>query len=69
MGNVAFLGPGWVIQSVSARFHRPIKVGEAVTATVTVKEIRKGQGGVVLDCRCADGAGAVIAEASSRPAR
>ena len=57
-------GPGSVIQSVSARFHRPIRTGEAVTATVTVKEIRKDQGIVVLDCRCTDGAGGMIAKAS-----
>jgi phosphate acetyltransferase len=56
-------GPGSVIQSVSARFHRPIRTGEAVTATVTVKEIRKDQI-VVLVCRCTDGAGGLIAEAS-----
>ena len=58
-------GPGSVIQSVSARFHRPIRTGEAVTATVSVKEIRKDQGVVLLDCRCTDATGAVIAEASS----
>ena len=57
-------GPGSVIQSVSARFHRPIRTGEAVAATVTVKEIRKDQGIVLLDCRCTDGAGGMIAEAS-----
>ncbi|MGO9846517.1 MAG: bifunctional enoyl-CoA hydratase/phosphate acetyltransferase [Methylocella sp.] len=57
-------GPGSVIQSVSARFHRPIRTGEAVDATVTVKEIRKDQGIVLLDCRCTDGAGNMIAEAS-----
>ena len=59
-------GPGSVIQSVSARFHRPIRTGEAVTATVSVKEIRKDQGVVLLDCRCTDATGAVIAEASSK---
>ena len=53
-----------MIQSVSAHFHRPIRTGEAVTATVSVKEIRKDQGVVLLDCRCTDATGAVIAEAS-----
>ncbi len=57
-------GPGSVIKAVSGRFRRPIRTGEAVTATVSIKEIRKDQGIVLLDCRCADGAGAVIAEAS-----
>ncbi len=57
-------GPGSVIQSVSARFHRPIRTGEAVAATVTVKAIRKDLGIVLLDCRCTDDAGGMIAEAT-----
>jgi phosphate acetyltransferase len=57
-------GPGSMIQSVSARFQRPVKAGEGVTATVTIKEIRKDQGIVLLDCRCTDGAGSMIAEGS-----
>ena len=57
-------GPGSVIQSASARFHRPIRTGEAVTATVSVKEVRKDQGTVFVDCRCNDSSGGVIAEAT-----
>lgn len=57
-------GPGAEIRSVTARFHRPIRMGETVTATVTVRAIRKAERIVVLDGRCADGAGAAIAEAA-----
>ena len=39
------------------RFHRGLRVGVPVTATVTVKEKQEETGTLVLDCRCVDPAG------------
>ena len=57
--------PGWgsTIQAATARYHRPVAIGDTVTATVTVKEIRRDPGLVVLDCLCISASGALIADA------
>jgi phosphotransacetylase/acyl dehydratase len=57
-------GLGSVIQASTIHFHQPIAIGETVTATVAVKEIRRDQGVVLLDCQCINGSGAVVADAS-----
>ena len=56
-------GLGSVIQASTNHFHQPIAIGETVTATVAVKEIRRDQGVVLLDCQCTNGSGAVVADA------
>ena len=55
---------GSVIQSANMRFHKKLAVDETVTATAVVKEISRAPATIVLDCRCADASGALIAEAS-----
>ncbi|HYD29529.1 MAG TPA: bifunctional enoyl-CoA hydratase/phosphate acetyltransferase [Azospirillaceae bacterium] len=45
-------GPGTVYLGQDLRFLRPVGVGDAVTATVIVKEKRDGSKSVVFDCRC-----------------
>jgi len=56
-------GLGSVIQASTNHFHQPIAIGETVTATIAVKEIRRDQGVVLLDCQCTNGSGAVVADA------
>lgn len=53
-----------VIQGANVNFHRPVAIGEKVTATVRVKELRADQGRVSLDCRCTNASGALVADAS-----
>ena len=56
-------GIGSTIETATARYHRPVEVGEKVTATVTVKEIHGDKGSIVLDCLCINASGALIADA------
>ena len=56
-------GLGSTIQAASTRYHQPVAIGTKVTATVAVKEIRHDQALVLLDCRCNDASGALIADA------
>ena len=55
-------GPGTRYVRQALNFRRPVAADETVTATVTVREKRRGTGTVVLDCRCTDSAGEVVAE-------
>jgi phosphotransacetylase/acyl dehydratase len=57
-------GLGSVIRSANAHFHEPIAIGDTVTATVVVKEIRRDQAVVMLDCRCTGVSGTLIADAT-----
>ncbi len=45
-------GPGTTYLSQDLQFHGPIAVGDELTVTVTVKEKRPDDHGVVLDCLC-----------------
>ena len=56
-------GIGSTIEAATTRYHRPVAIGEPVTARITVKEIRRDKGSLVLDCHCLDSAGALIADA------
>jgi len=56
-------GLGSVIHAANARYHQSVQVGETVTATVTVKEVLRERALIVLDCRCTDASGTLIAEA------
>ncbi|MFY9993002.1 MAG: hotdog domain-containing protein, partial [Rhodoplanes sp.] len=56
-------GIGSTIEGATTRYHRPVAIGEKVTATVTVKEVRRDTGSIVLDCLCIDASGALVADA------
>lgn len=43
-------GPGTIYMSQTLRFKAPVKIGETVTATCTVKDIAKEKKRVTLDC-------------------
>ena len=45
-------GPGTIYESQDLRFLRPVRVGDTVTATVTVREKRPEGRAIVFDCRC-----------------
>ncbi|WP_175747203.1 MaoC family dehydratase [Burkholderia ambifaria] len=45
-------GPGAIYLSQDLQFRRPVKLGETVCATVTVKEIVANRRRVVLETRC-----------------
>jgi phosphate acetyltransferase len=53
-------GLGAMTESAQIRFHRPVPIGEAVTATITVKEKHADTGILVIDCGCADKAGTTL---------
>ena len=54
-------GLGSVAQRVEARLHRPVALGEAVTAKATVAEKRPDTGVVTLDCEAVGSAGQRVA--------
>jgi 3-hydroxybutyryl-CoA dehydratase len=43
-------GPGTIYMAQTLRFKAPVKIGETVTATLTVKDIIKEKKRVTLDC-------------------
>lgn len=53
-------GLGSISTAASMRVHRPIPVGEVVTATVTVKEKRAASGEILLDCRLTNAKGEAL---------
>ncbi len=54
-------GPGSVLRSVEVRLNRPLRAGDVVSVQLTVKEKRVAESIVLLDARCNDASGAVIA--------
>jgi phosphotransacetylase/acyl dehydratase len=54
-------GPGTRYISQDLRFLKPLHADDVMTATVTVREKRAETGIVVLDCRCIDQSGEVVA--------
>jgi phosphotransacetylase len=54
-------GPGSVLRSVEVKLNRPLRAGDVVTSQLTVKERQVAEGIVLLDARCTDASGAVIA--------
>jgi len=55
-------GPGTRYLKQDLRFLRPFEADDALTATVTVRAKDRDHHTVVLDCRCVNRAGAVVAE-------
>jgi phosphotransacetylase/acyl dehydratase len=58
-------GPGTQYVSQDLRFMKPLQEGDTITATVTVREKRPAAGTVVLDCRCENQAGELMAEGTA----
>ncbi|MDO8342257.1 MAG: MaoC/PaaZ C-terminal domain-containing protein [Cellvibrio sp.] len=55
-------GPGSVYRSQSLSFKHPVKIGDAVTVTLTVSEIRERVKLVTLDCEAHNQDGKLIAK-------
>lgn len=55
-------GPGSVYRSQSLNFKHPVKVGDAVTVTLTVSEIKERLKLVVLECEAHNQDGKLIAK-------
>ncbi|WP_411288537.1 MaoC family dehydratase [Phenylobacterium sp.] len=53
-------GPGAIYLSQSLRFRRPVKIGDAVTARVTVKALDDKRGHVTCDTVCEVGGKTVV---------
>ncbi len=59
-------GPGTVYLEQDLKFKKPVRVGDSITATVTVRRKRAGPKPVVIfDCRCTNGLGEVVAEGAA----
>lgn len=54
-------GPGSVYRSQSLSFKHPVKLGDAVTVTLTVSEIKERMRLVVLDCEAHNQDGRLVA--------
>ncbi|MGQ0741518.1 MAG: MaoC family dehydratase [Alphaproteobacteria bacterium] len=45
-------GPGCIALGVNLQFLAPVRVGDTVTATCTVREVKRERRRVTLDCEC-----------------
>jgi 3-hydroxybutyryl-CoA dehydratase len=66
-------GAGSIFLSASVRFKAPVRIGDSVVASCTVKEIDTLKGRVVFDCNCKVGEvvvveGEALVRVPSRPA-
>lgn len=55
--GVKLPGPGTIYLDQSLKFTRPVDIGDAITATVTVAEKKPSHQIVLLDCRCTNQCG------------
>jgi 3-hydroxybutyryl-CoA dehydratase len=53
-------GPGTIFMNVSCRFRAPVRIGETVTATCTVREVNQEKRRVIFDCVCKVGDKTVV---------
>jgi len=53
-------GPGTIFMSLMTRFKAPVRIGETVTATCTVREVVPEKRRVLFDCICRVGETVVI---------
>jgi len=65
-------GPGTIFMSLTTRFKAPVRIGDTVVATCTVRELNMEKRRVVLDCVCKVGEvtvvdGEAMVMAPSRP--
>lgn len=59
--NRRFPGPGTRIESVELKFRGSLRIGDTITATLTVREKQVDGGRVLFDCRCTNQAGEDVA--------
>src|ERR1700734_405963 len=45
-------GPGTIFMSLTTRFKAPVRIGDTVTATCTVREVNTEKARVIFDCAC-----------------
>ena len=55
-------GPGTIYTDQSLHFKRPVAIGDSITTRVTVSEIDRESGRVILDCSCTNQHGALVIE-------
>jgi len=55
-------GPGTIYLEQNIKFRKPVHIGDRITVSVTVRDIRKDKPVVTLDCRCINQAGETVAE-------
>ena len=53
-------GPGTIFMSATTRFKAPVRIGETVTATCTVREVNAEKRRVIFDCVCKVGDTTVV---------
>ena len=53
-------GPGTIFMSATTRFKAPVRIGDTVTATCTVREVVTDKRRVVFDCVCKVGDTTVV---------
>ena len=63
-------GPGTIFVGLSVRFKAPVRIGDTVTATCTVREVLPERKRVIFDCACSVGDVVVLdGEATVMPPR
>lgn len=61
-------GPGTIFLALTTRFKAPVRIGDTVVATCTVREINQAKRRVTFDCNCRVGDTVVVeGEASVMP--
>ena len=65
-------GPGTIFMSLTTRFRAPVRIGDTVVATCTVREVNAEKRRVIFDCVCKVGDttvvdGEALVMAPSRP--
>ena len=53
-------GPGTIFMSLTTRFKAPVRIGDTVTATCTVREVVADKRRVLFDCLCKVGEVTVV---------
>jgi len=53
-------GPGTIFMSLTTRFKAPVRIGDTVVATCTVREVNPEKRRVVFDCVCKVGETTVV---------
>jgi phosphate butyryltransferase len=58
--GVKLPGPGAIYLGQDLRFRRPVRIGDTITATVTVREKKPEKGDVTFDCVCTNQRGEAV---------
>lgn len=53
-------GPGTIFMSATTRFRAPVRIGDTVVATCTVREVNQEKRRVIFDCVCKVGDTTVV---------